>query len=144
MLGFYDDAEHGDEIPRDDIDECSDPAQLKAWFRSLDDKEISIKADIDARIESGTEKSGWLVRASQALGYTKMGKGSIKRRLRELGHDDGQNHEIQRLLRELALAKAHAAYAKEFVQAAKTVLSPDDISRVATLAAAGLAEREAA
>ena len=144
MIGFYDDQCDEGDITRDDIAACDDAATLKLWMRSLDGKEQSIKADIDARIEAGTHTTPWLVRASQALAYTKMGKAAVRRRMKELGCDESQNGEVQRLHREVALAKANAAYAKHFVQAAKDLLSPDMLAKIGATAVEMLNDAEAA
>lgn len=137
------------ELTPADIDACTDADQLKEWWRGLDEVQDNIKAQLEARRLTGTDDAEWVWRASQAMAYTGMGMGRIRRKLKAHGFDPNPyGSKLEQLQRKLQTLKVEAAFGRAFVAAAQAALPAAQFTALNSQAVASLeaavAEKEAA
>lgn len=124
---------------------CEDPDQLRAWLGGLDDLNEQIRAKITASALAGVQDAAWVWKASGKLGWIADGRSKLRRRLRQLGQDDGANpggRELEKLQIVHAQLKASASIAHVFMEPARQQCPAHEFARMETQALATAAERD--
>lgn len=145
-IAYYEDTDFDVDLDDDDIRKCSDVAQLTEWQDDCDAAIQDIKAQIEASALGGCAERAWVYRAGKAMGFMARARSRVAGRLLALGVLPPQRtHEIAKLHRDLASAKARNAVAVEFLRLCEEGAFPDRaiFSRVEKRAVALVADREA-
>lgn len=99
----------------DEVAACSDEAQLAGWFGLIYAKIDEIECFISGYRDAGRGDEDWKRRAGGKLGYLRLAKRWVERRLLELGipppypPTDPRTREIRRMERQIADLKRELA-----------------------------------